>query len=322
MQLRTTDLSAPAILCSYSMGTPNRTVVGAFAAGFAIIGVALYAAHLQPSEPSTAGPALAVVSDSSLTRHAIPERDENGDGVPDWQEALNSLEAPQLPTASTSGFSRTETLTSELGTNLFKAVVQKQNTGRSAQQAALDSSTARAKEAIQTETLTKDDLAVIPKADTTNQVLLNYFNAMAAELSSSDDQVSVTELLERAVTYQDSEAAKTLISVAEEFDTSLQTVEEIPVPEPMLQHHLDLINALRFVRDDITTFAQPASDPMRTLLHLQRFPDDMNALNITLTRYVSHPPTFIDLSTIDLTEDDPAFYFVKLYYSLTDNTDV
>jgi len=84
----------------------RRTVAGAFVAGFAMVAFAIYSAATSPSQPTQEAPALAVVSDPSVLRQAIPERDQNDNGTPDWQEALSNIAVPALPNATNTDFTR------------------------------------------------------------------------------------------------------------------------------------------------------------------------------------------------------------------------
>jgi len=71
--------------------------------------------------------------------------------------------------------------------------------------------------------------------------------------------------------------------IALAYTTMVKEMLEAPVPEPYVQEHLNLLNALNAVREDVRGMQKVDEDALYTLLRMKRYEDDVLGLSNALT---------------------------------------
>jgi len=108
------------------MSKSQKRISGALLAGAALIAGALLIRSYSNTDNVSIKEAVVVVE--APQRSAIKVTDQNGDGVPDWQEAL--LVSGSLEIASTTtNFKEPETLTEKFALDFFQDMVRAENYG-------------------------------------------------------------------------------------------------------------------------------------------------------------------------------------------------
>jgi hypothetical protein len=81
----------------------------------------------------------------------------------------------------------------------------------------------------------------------------------------------------------------------------------LPVPRSLLKPHLDLINVYNAIFNNFDVFVNANEDPLLSLVRLQRYVDDMRALDVALENM------YWALSAQDsvFEDDDPVVLFVR-----------
>ncbi len=217
-------------------------------------------------------------------RRALPELDQNGDGVPDWQEALQITEPLAITGEPGADYVPPETVTEQFALDFFQDIVRSENYG--AFGTAPDELVANAADTLAqeaTDTLfTPADIVI-----TTNnspEALAAYGEAIASIVVSysEDGTQSETDILVQALRSQNGDDLKKLDAKIDAYSQYVDTTKNLSVPSSMVQEHLALLNSYQAILSDITAMRNAFSDPMLALLRLKRYQDDATGLLVSL----------------------------------------
>lgn len=269
-------------------------MVGAVVVGVFLVTAALAANTMRPVEyDGSATPTLAVINNPSLFgRQALAERDSNQDGRPDWQDMLGGVAAPPLYNQRNSS-SAPEVLTDQIGINVFQAVVsQRSRVGMEAvidSQRIVEDTAAQVSQRMEIDILEPGDITIIPEVTLSTSTVIAYYNDMALAMQSSWEGDFVLDAMLRVVNQRDVQAEQDIKKLSREYDKIVERLLKIAVPEPLVTAHLDLVNTMLFIRDDLAIFADMYRDPILTVLHLQRFQQDISGFRRALLNFVMLP---------------------------------
>ncbi len=261
--------------------------------GFAIIASAYF---LRGS--ATASTAL---EDPRALVAAVPQReyqdtkDSDGDGIRDWLEELigtNPLvnDASSTPTlqkkASTTPFVA-NTETKKFAISFFEDVL-KTHGGKSLsdeeKKAILDSSTGKFVSLSTSTLFTRSDITILAEGDSEN--IRSYGNIVGASILAGGANTKKVEpelvILARALSSDDAKDLADLAIIKAGYANIIEHTLATPVPEPLINDHLLLLNSLEAVRADIEGFQKTFSDPLVSYVRFKRYLSDVKGLTTAI----------------------------------------
>lgn len=266
----------------------NPRTKGALVIGSALVFAALLVNSYQtPRQARDLQPAVVEAPTFMATsplRENIPVTDSDGDGVPDWQELLNDTEPLTLPTASGTSYEPPNTLTDEFARDFFETYVRNEGFGAFARNP--EELITEASLELVTETadalLSERDITIVPGDAAT---VSTYANTVATIIDSArlpEGTPNELEIVEEALAQSNSDNLTRLNPIIENYDAIINGVQQTPVPEAMVKQHLDLLNTLTAVRNDIAMMQQLFADPLAALVRIQRYQDDIRGLGVAI----------------------------------------
>src|SRR3989338_8492770 len=251
----------------------NR-VIGAFVVGFAIVAGAYTLSSFTKPTLSVPTESVATVA-AAPTRVAIAVQDSNDDGIEDWRETFitpsnTSTTTPFVP----------ETVTEQFGVNFFQDIVRMKGydgIGRTEEQVLNDTIknlTSLAKDTI------IDVRSIVIGEDSSAQAVRTYANSHADIILTYGKTGTRPELevLDELLKTASPEAAKELGVIANAYKNMSEQVQKLVVPPQLAKMHLDLINVYQALYIDISAMQGAITDPMVSLIRLQRYEDDADGL--------------------------------------------
>ncbi len=250
-----------------------------------VFGAALVLAALvfQPApaptpETSAAGEEVVTVA---LNREAIPVLDSNQDGVPDWQESFvaNTPTVREIAEADTT-YEPSDTLTDQFAREFFEEMVRSDTIGdfgASPAELIAQSSQALSEEAAD-ELYLVDDLTVLEQSDSAR--LSRYGEAIARIFVNNGCEPTTPDItiLETAVRNDQPELLNELDCRIEGYATYEAALLQLPVPASVRFEHLDLLNTMLALKNDLQAFQGVFDDPMYTLVRVRRYQSDAEAV--------------------------------------------
>ncbi len=288
------------------MSKSQKRISGALLAGAALIAGALLIRSYSNTDNVSIKEAVVVVE--APQRSAIKVTDQNGDGVPDWQEAL--LVSGSLEIASTTtNFKEPETLTEKFALDFFQDMVRAENYGAfgdTPEELVLEASNELAAHAVDVLFEPSD---ILTSPDNSLQSLSSYGELVARITTLYVDPSGENEavVLERALRDQDPSVLVALDIKIEVYKNILRDTKALTVPTDLQKEHLDLLNSYQAVLSDIQAMRTAFTDPMLTLLRMKRYQGDAEGLNTALTTI------FTKLRTAGATwqADSPVYLFIQ-----------
>ena len=251
--------------------------------GFALIAAALLiSSHSRTQPATTTQPAVVetptFMAESPLREH-IPVTDSDGDGVPDWQELLNNTEPLELP-ATTTTFTPPETLTDQFALEFFETYVRNEGFGAFGRDPeelisqASDELVAQVRDTLYSER----DIIIV---DGDPAAITAHANAVATIIDGARLPAGTPNeltIVENALASNQADDLAALDPIIENYGAIIEGMRTLPVPQDMVKEHLDLLNAVNAVHNDIVMMQKMFSDPLAALLRLQRYQDDVVGL--------------------------------------------
>jgi|SRR3989338_2331938 len=256
----------------------NR-VIGAFVVGFAIVAGAYTLSSFTKPTLSVPTESVATVA-AAPTRVAIAVQDSNDDGIEDWRETfITPSQTIRSNTSTTTPFVP-ETVTEQFGVNFFQDIVRMKGydgIGRTEEQVLNDTIknlTSLAKDTI------IDVRSIVIGEDSSAQAVRTYANSHADIILTYGKTGTRPELevLDELLKTASPEAAKELGVIANAYKNMSEQVQKLVVPPQLAKMHLDLINVYQALYIDISAMQGAITDPMVSLIRLQRYEDDADGL--------------------------------------------
>ncbi len=255
----------------------SRTrIAGAFLVGGALVVLAFIAGR-QP-DAAASGALVSVAID----RERVAIEDTDNDGVPNWQEQLQMSEPLRLPTAS-STYEAPKTITGKFALRFFEDLIRSKNYGAfgESQEELIARSIKELEERSSDELFTREDVIVTDK--TSEEILRAYGNHIASiALSQTAGSESEAIILQDVLRYENKERLQDLEPIAEGYVHMIKLMLETPVPEAYVEEHLNLLNALSAIREDIRGMQKLYEDPLYTFVRMKRYEDDVLGLSNAL----------------------------------------
>jgi len=217
-----------------------------------------------------------VIVVTAPTRSAIPVSDSNGDGVPDWQEALVNTQTVDVATTNVESYNP-DTLTEQFSQQFFEDVLRTKSTGAygaTPEEIIASAQEKLAQDAVDTLYTTAD---IKLSANNSAEFLASYGEAIAQILVNQEDTTEENEavILQHAVDNQNPDELKKLDVKIAIYSAILSQTLALTAPTIAAKEHLDLINSYQAVLNDIKAMRTAFSDPMLALLRMKRYEDDV-----------------------------------------------
>lgn len=282
-------------------------VVGAFLVGSALVLTAYTFSDFgkkNNARNSGTDPRVAVVTAQAPERNYIPVADSNNDGIPDWQEILDGTEPIALDPA-TVDYEEPSTLTDQFARTFFEGYVRDKGYGEfgsSPEEIVANTSVNLQNQALD-RLYTFDDIVI--GTGNTVEDLKQYGNAIA--LVNLQNRIPVStrneiDIVDEAVASSNADVLQELDVIIESYTNIHDGVKNSAVPPRIAKEHLDYLNALNAVRNDITGMKQAFTDPLYALLRVKRYQDDVAGFYQTILNLQN---AILDAGVV-YSPDDPA----------------
>jgi hypothetical protein len=257
----------------------NRRVIASFAFGSALVLAAYtFSDFGEPTAQGNVDASLGVVAARAPERQYIPTTDSNNDGVPDWQEVLQTTEpivVPEEPIA----YEAPESLTGSFALNFFESYIRNKSFGEfgNSPEQFINSARESLTEEVRDELYTINDIS--PTRDNSIEAWRRYANQMASiVINGPDEGTDRNELLivEEAMSTGNMAVLQELEGIIRYYQVIREQFLRTTVPSDLAVEHLDLINATNAVLQNIRGFRQAESDPLYALMRLQRYQADVD----------------------------------------------
>jgi hypothetical protein len=265
----------------------DTRVKGAVLIGFALVAAAFVLARygVGPNTPTAATDTneQAVTITAPTLRPYIPETDSNGDGIPDWQELLDDTEPLALEETAVP-YEPPDTLTEQFAQEFFEDYLRNRSFGEFARDPqelvdqASDKLVAQAQDAL----FTERNIRIIPGDPAAIRAHANGVARILQGATAPPGTRNEMVIVQDALNQNDANVLTELAPIIDGYDAIMEGMLQLTVPEPVVKEHLDLLNAVQAVRNSIDEFQSLFSDPLATLLRVQRYEDDVAGLAAAL----------------------------------------
>jgi len=250
-----------------------------FAAALICVALFLRADNSTPSQAQV----VAIVS-AAPERNVIAVEDQNGDGVPDWQEALQVTEALAITGEADEHYKAPETLTEQFALEFFQDMVRAENYGAfgdSPDELVASAASTLAGSATD-ELFAIEDITVT--TNTSKETLAVYGEQMAHILFTYSEETAENEadILLQALRNQNKEDLKKLDKKIITYGQYVEETKKVLVPRNLTREHLNVLNSYQALLSDIIAMRNAFDDPMLTLLRMKRYQEDAQGLYASL----------------------------------------
>tara|TARA_B100000745_G_scaffold69441_1_gene41400 strand:+ start:1253 stop:2128 length:876 start_codon:yes stop_codon:yes gene_type:complete len=274
------------------MSGAQKRIAAAVIFSAALVSAALFLRIDRPVKAPTEQ-AVAVVN-TAPERQAIPEQDKNGDGVPDWQEALQTTKPLTITGEPDEGYKAPETLTEQFALEFFQDMVRAENYGAfgdSPETLVASAADSLAREAVDEMFTAKD---ITTTSDTSTESLARYGDTIASIMFTYSEEggESETDILLRALRSQNENDLQALDMKIVAYGNYVEQTKKVIVPNNMTREHLLLLNSYQAILSDIIAMRNAFGDPMLALLRVKRYQEDaqglFTALDILYTKLINN----------------------------------
>lgn len=261
----------------------QKRIAVAFVLGAVLIAGSFYVSR-QNTLAQTSKDGEVVVGERSY----ITVADANDNGLPDWQDALQKRELFISSESASSTYQQPETVTGKFALSFFEDVIRSKNYGAFGEtpEELIERATNELASEAYDELLSRKDIEhTLAGADT--QELRAYGNHVAMILTSQntgEDNEAI--ILQDSLRYDDVERLQDLDPIIAAYTIMAKQLLEVSVPEEYIPLHLNLLNAVNAVREDIKGMRKLYDDPLYTFLRVKRYQDDvLGMFNATMDLY-------------------------------------
>ena len=282
----------------------NQKIIGAIVVGGALVAGAYTLATFGVGKAMPANVSGGAVAPERVT---IPVEDTDKNGVEDWRDSFFLEGATIISTVEQTNYTGPQTQTAKVAVSLIEDSIYAKNTGafgKSKEQVVADA-VAQIAENGQAKIYDPSDI-IIMETWTDNDIRM-YANAMGQILTqakppSKDNEI---EILKAVMLGQQKERLSEIATIAKGYEMYRDESLKLPVPKPLVKQHLDLINTYEALQQDINAFTYVSSDPLKSMVYLQRYPDDALGLSLALKNMAHSLSPYENL----FSSSDPAVIF-------------
>ncbi len=263
----------------------DSRLIGAFVIGFAIVAGAFTVNNMTKEVVSPNQQASLAVVDEAPERNLITVQDSNNDGVEDWQDQFLTAE-PIIVKQTATDYTPPNTLTGQVAINFMQNYISGKANGFGPSDEQLVKNTVDSIKVEATDRMySLRDIKI--SDDNSSDSVKNYGNAMAnaildnatTEKTRSDMAILNDIVSKNEVTDKDIADIKLIAQV---YKGTLEDTLIIPVPREFTKEHLDLINVYSALYNDAEGLTKLIDDPMKALLRIKRYQEDMQGLTVAL----------------------------------------
>lgn len=268
----------------------NPRIVGALLVGIALVVGAFY---VRESAEEASQEATIAVADTP--RQYVATRDSDGDGMRDWEEELYGTDPKKADkfsaariTATSSPLALDElpnTMTKAFAISFFSDYLERAAAGEemdeTSKEAFLEEAATYAARESADRLFTTLDLTIGRSNDA--ETIRVYGNTVADALTkytvSTENEIVI---LERALQTDNAAELQPLEEIVASYNKSLSDVLTTEVPPALSEEHLELVNNLLALHNNITAMQHAFDDALPAMVRFQRHPDDIVRLQATL----------------------------------------
>lgn len=255
---------------------------GALVLAILIVGVSLYSREKSFQSLNAEGTMVT----QTFIRGYIEPIDSDGDGISDWEEnlAARTFDAIATPTSSAEKaeiqpYEEPTTFTGKFSEAFFKDYLEGKMAGRNYS----DDPTElvdKAVAAIETNATSKryspSELIIDP--DATSDVREYGNKIMQVVIAHATTNENEAEILKRALDANDQSILEDLRPIRKAYEGMISGTLLLPVPQPMIQSHIELLNAYEGILTDIKAMQVAFEDPLLGLARIRLYETDAKAL--------------------------------------------
>jgi len=289
-----------------------------------VVVVLVFVARLYGSQGETAEYRAEVVTTTRVnTPTTFTEKDSDGDGLMDWEEGLwgtdpnnpnsksvsvndaeyvatvrEALKAPSQPT-QTAQVKQTLTETDILARDLFTQYLNIKGAGSNITSDVAQGLAATLANSVLTETepstiYTSADLNIV---DDSERAYENYEKLLEATINQYQGAGGIDEIVELQKAIENPgnvESVMALETAWKQYENVLQDMLDLPVPSGVVSEHLEMVNALSVLVNNVESFQYVLADPVVALpaisnygLNLQLFYEKLLSLGNSVESNIS-----------------------------------
>ena len=292
-------------------------VGGAIVVGGALVGLAFFAQDRSSADEIANMPALVVARGD--VRTVQETQDTDGDGIPNWEEALNGTDpnvytkrtvSTATPATTTEPYTPPTTLTDKFSQQFLENIIR---TSAGEEMTAEDKakivndSVNQLSEQITDTFYTQADIKSVSQNDLAS--LREYGNALGDTITKNAVQKgSVLTFLGQALQDNNPEELAGLKPIEQTYAGIVKNLLLLETPSSFAQKHIDLITALSLIQSDLAGMQQVFSDPLNSLVRIRRYQDDAKNLIIT----VNNIRETLEANNIVYTSGEPGIFLCSL----------
>lgn len=247
------------------------------------------------------------------------EKDQDEDDLKDWEEALwksnpqnkdtdedgtddgaevtagrnptvkgpdDAISTNPGPTKATNSTYAPEdaTITGRIGKELFEQYLVKKKNGTLDENTLIQGLINEQKDTLEPTTYQKKDILVL--TTTSKELLRAYGNNLGKVLSSHPAPrggKNELEIIKTAVDTNNPQILNDLGVIITSYEGVVADMRKVPVPQDVVVEHLELVNSVQAVLEDIRGFQKTFSDPLVGLVSLNKYLDDITTLQNSFT---------------------------------------
>jgi hypothetical protein len=248
-------------------------------------------------------------------------KDQDGDGLRDWFEELAGSDpllndalatSSSLASPSTTPFVA-DTETEKFAVSFFEEVLKShggKNLTEEETRAILDGSVRKFTALNSDELLTRANILISEANDA--EAIRAYGNNAATPIvlhgNNAKGVASELVLLGTALQEDDPSYLRDLTFIREGYARIASDLALVIVPEPLIDEHLLLLNALRAVEADIAGFEKTFDDPLVAYVRFKRYTSDVEALS----RAIDGVRAELERARTVYQNDEPGAFFFSL----------
>lgn len=261
------------------MSVPQKRIAWAFAVGLVLVtGAFVLSRHLQAQNGTT----LQVAS--VMEREHITVTDSDNNGIPNWQDALLNNDPIDLSSGTSTEYTPPKTVTGKVAIDFIQNFLNAKRYGPfgDTNEEIVDKATKQLTEASKDTFFVASDIQIVESNDKAS--LRKYGNQVASILlGAKTGSESELIILQDALRYDTPEKLAELEPISNAYGTMILEMTQIDVPFTYKDEHLNLLNALGAVHEDINAMRSVNEDALYTFMRLKRYQDDVLGLSNTIT---------------------------------------
>ncbi len=291
----------------------NSKVLGAFVIGFGLVAGSYVITHFGGSTQTVSKEGVYSVATQPENRTYISATDNNQNGIEDWQEEFVTdapLDIESHPKQASSTYTMPDTVTDQMGIQLFQAVMESKargNVGPDKAKIIADTASLISKTAIKDTVYNTNNITVI---ESSPEAIRTYANTLAAIIINNDVPAGTEgelQILKQATQMNNANELKKLDPIITMYKNLRDQTLKTPVPRGFEKQHLDLINVYQGMYATLDGMKLVFTDPVISLLRIKRYQDDATGLSNALTNIYNALVPYANL----LQANDPAYLFAQ-----------